>query len=88
MEIQICAPTKSISPYNRIYQTHAVSGSSIEAKQCGTVGLFIEESDNKYVGITCAHVAGSTAEKLDVLGPSLEDFSTYVTVIREKKVGV
>ena len=72
-------------PYNRIYQTHQVSESSIEAKHCGTVGLFIEESDNKYVGITCAHVAGSTAEQLDVLGPCLEDFCTYLAALREQK---
>ena len=72
-------------PYNRIYQTHAVSGPSIEAKLCGTVGLFIEECDNKYVGITCAHVAGSTIEHLDVLGSNLDDFSTYVATIRKKK---
>jgi hypothetical protein len=26
-----------------------------------------------------------TAEKLDVLGPSLEDFSTFVAAIREEK---
>jgi hypothetical protein len=74
-----------VIPYNRIYQTHAVSGYSIEAKKCGTVGLFIEESDNKYLGITCAHIVGSTAEKLDVLGPSLENFSNYVANLREKK---
>ena len=83
-DTDMCAGEIDI-PYNRIYQTHPVSGSSIEAKQCGTVGLFIEESDNKYVGVTCAHVAGSTAEQLDVLGPGLEDFSTYVAALREQK---
>ena len=83
-DADMCAGEIDI-PYNRIYQTHQVSGSSIEAKQCGTVGLFIEESDNKYVGITCAHMAGSTAEQLDVLGPCLEDFCTYVAALREQK---
>ena len=84
-DADICAGEIAI-PYNRIYQTHAVSGSSIEAKLCGTVGLFIEESDDKYVGITCAHVAGSTTEQLDVLGPNLEDFGIYVAAMREEKL--
>ena len=63
---------------NKTYFKHVISGTSIEAKQHGTVGLFVEDRENNFVGITCAHVAGTTEEKRHISQPTVENLKDYI----------
>ena len=70
-------------PVNNAYYKHVISGISIEAKENGTVGLFVEDGENNFVGITCAHVAGTTEEKRHISQPTVEDLKAYILVLRD-----
>jgi hypothetical protein len=70
-------------PIYRAYHKRPISGTSIEAREYGTVGLFVEDGENKFVGITCAHVAGTTEEKCHISQPNVEDLKEYIMVLRQ-----
>src|SRR5208282_6646017 len=66
------------SPGNRKYQLHRRSGASIKAQDNGTIGLFLETTDNKYFGLSCGHVLGEDAAHRRVQQPCSRDFLCHI----------
>lgn len=70
-------------PTNMIYYKYVILGISTEAKEKGTVGLFIKDRENNFVGIICAYVSGTTEEKRYISQSTVEDLKAYILVLRD-----
>jgi hypothetical protein len=66
--------TSISNSYRHLYES-LVSGISIEGKEEGTVGLFVEAENNTFCGFSCAHVLGKAGNY--VRQPSLHDFHNH-----------
>ena len=66
-------------PANRTYYKRVISGTSIEAKENGTVGLFVEDEENNFVGITCAHDSRHNRRKTSYLAANRRRFKRCIS---------
>ena len=64
--------------YRHLHES-LVSGISIEGKEEGTVGLFVEAEDNTFYGFSCGQVLGKVGNY--VRQPSLHDFHNHMKVL-------
>ena len=70
-----------IFPMEQKYQKNPTSGVSICAKEIGTVGIYMTKKHEKFYGVSCAHILGSTASQRLVQQPSPGDFVRHVKVV-------
>jgi len=70
-------------PANIAYHKRVISGTSINAKENGTAGLFVEDEENSFAGITCTHVTGTTDEGHHISQPTVEDLKSYILVLHD-----
>ena len=64
--------------YRHLHES-LVSGISIEGKEEGTVGLFVEAEDNTFYGFSCGQVLGRVGNR--VCQPTLHDFRNYMKAL-------
>ena len=68
-------------PVERKYQKNPMSGVSICSKEIGTVGIYMTKKHEKFYGVSCSHILGSTASHRLVQQPSPGDFVRHLKAV-------